>query len=248
MDFSGKHILVTGASAGIGKATAEYVSQLGAKVTLVARDQAKLNSVMNMLNGCEHKAYSFDLTQVDSIIELVDSVTAEQGPVAGIVHCAGSALFRPLNISTYSFMHESMLVNFYAFVELVRCFSKKNKVTENASFVTISSVASIVGEKSRTAYCASKAAVDSAIRCMAKELAPKKIRVNSIVAGFVATELYTEYLEQYSYSEDAQRSLERHYIGVVEPVEIAFAITYLLSDLSKTTTGTGMVVDGGYLS
>lgn len=141
-----------------------------------------------------------------------------------------------------------MSINFYSFVELVRCASKKNNFVAGSSFVGISSASSRIGDKSKLAYCASKSAMDGAIRCMAKELSQKRIRVNSIMPGFVSTEMYTNFLSMHEESKDSKKILERLYYGITEPIEIANAIAFLLSDLSKTITGTSLVVDGGTLS
>ena len=149
----------------------------------------------------------------------------------------------------YNNLHEVMLINFYSFIELVRCFSKKGNFTESSSSVVVmSSIASETGNKSKIAYCASKAAIDGSVRSLSRELTNKNIRVNSIVAGFVSTEMYDEYILGFKDSDDAQVILERQYGGIINPLEIANGIIFLLSDTAKSITGTGMRIDAGYLS
>ncbi|NLX90376.1 MAG: SDR family oxidoreductase [Firmicutes bacterium] len=248
LDLTGKHILVTGASSGIGKATAIYISKLGAKVTLVARNEKKLEDTLSKLEGEGHSVYPFDLKQVEEIEGLINNIVSQKGALNGLVHCSGIATMRPLSMTRTAFLHDMMLLNFYAYVELIRCSSKKNNFTEGASFIGISSARSISGDKSQTAYCSSKAAMDAATRCMAKELATKKIRVNTVIAGFIKTAMYDMFVG--NAGEEAVNSyiLGRQYLGMGETVDVANAVAYLLSDAAKFITGTGLIVDGGFLS
>lgn len=248
MELTGRHILVTGASSGIGRATAILVSKLGAKVSLIARNLEKLNETFDILEGEGHTMYSFDLKQVEGIERLVKQIVTQSGALNGLVHSAGIGTMRPLSMTKSNFLHDMMLINFYAFVELVRCASKKKNYIEGASFIGMSSIGSHYGDKSKTAYCASKAAMDAATKCMAKELEAKKIRVNTVVGGLVKTDMYNLFMD--NAGEDAVDShvLEKQYLGVGEPIDIANAMAYLLSDASKFITGTGFIVDGGYLS
>lgn len=135
-----------------------------------------------------------------------------------------------------------------SFIELVRVASKKKNHEERASFLVVSSAASVKGDKAKTAYCASKGALDSAVRAMAKELATKNIRVNTVVPGILKTDMYNLYLK-YAGEEGFEKNvLAYQYLGLGEPLDVANAIAFLLSDASKFITGTGFVVEGGYLS
>ena len=242
IDLSGKTVLVTGASDGIGKETSTLLSQLGARVVMIARSEEKLQAVYDSLEGDGHSFYSFDLTNIDAIEGLTASLVEQNGPFDGFVHCAGISSMRPLKMVTYSFLHETMLVNFYSFVEILRCITKRGNYRQGMSVVAMSSIASQKGSRKKTqiAYCASKAALDGAIRALAKELSDKKIRINSIVAGMVRTNMYEHFKEK------TGKNVEDEYLlGIIEPSEISTAIAYLLSDKSKTITGTGMIIDSG---
>jgi NAD(P)-dependent dehydrogenase (short-subunit alcohol dehydrogenase family) len=160
MDLSGKIILVTGASSGIGRATAIQLSKLGGRIALVARDEEKLKKTIEMMEGEGHAVYSFDLSQIDNIEGLIKLIVQENGVLNGLVHCAGIAPLRPLGLTKGDFLHNVMLINFYSFVEMVRCISKKSNYAIGASLIGISSVASKMGDKSKVAYCSSKAALD----------------------------------------------------------------------------------------
>lgn len=244
LDLQGKTILITGASDGIGKATSLLTSQLGAKVIMVARSEEKLKSVFSMLEGEGHRWYSFDLKNIEGIEQFIKKLVEENGAFDGFVHCAGISKMRPLKMTYYNFLHDMMLINFYSFIEIVRCISKKGNYNKGMSIVGMSSGASIKGDKSKTAYCASKAALDGAIRAMAKELGEKEIRINSIIAGFIKTDMFERYKERTGKDEN-DIQFDKYCLGLGEPVDVANAIAFLLSDCSRIITGTGLVVDSG---
>lgn len=248
MDLSGRTVLVTGASSGIGNSTATQLSHLGANVILVARNGEKLRETLSLMAGGDHKMVPFDLTQIGNIEGLVKDIVNDSGALDGLVHCAGIAPMRPLQLTTHDYLQQVMLVNFYAFIELVRVVSKRKHYNEGASFIGISSVMSRQGEKACVAYCASKGALDSAIRPLAQELAAKKIRVNTVVPSFIKTDMYAQYAESAGEADLENTIISRQYLGLGEPIDVANAIAYLLSDASKFITGTSLVVDGGYLS
>ena len=120
--FSGKNIIVTGASSGIGRGTAIF---LRARIILIARNKEKLEETISQLHNGDHKIYPFDLKETEKIEGLVKDVVKENGKVDGFVHCAGIATMRPLSLTKTNFLHDMMLINFYSYVELIRCISKK---------------------------------------------------------------------------------------------------------------------------
>lgn len=248
MDLIEKRILVVGASSGIGRDTAILLSELGAKVILISRSIEKLNETFTKLTGENHKYYSYDLNDIEGIEELTKIIVKDNGPINGLVYCAGSSKMKPLNMLKSSFLHDIMKVNLFSFIELVRCFTKRTAYAEGMSIIGLSSVASDIGDKGNIAYCSSKAAMNGAIRAMAKELSSKKIRVNSIKPGFIKTDMYTEYVNAVGENNADSHILNRQYLGLGETRDIAYMIAYLLSDASRFITGTEVAVDGGYLS
>lgn len=247
IDLSNKTILVTGASDGIGKETSKTISELGGKVILVGRSEEKLHAALGELSGEGHAAYAYDLKVLDGIDSFISDAVKKHGALDGMVHCAGESQVRPLKMCNPEFMKDIFDINYFAFIELVRAYAKK-KNNNGGSIVVMSSVGSRRGDKGKLAYTSSKAAVDGAVRTLAKELAEKNIRVNSVVAGMIKTGIYDRYVEKNGEEAMQKFVLSKQYLGVGQTDDIANAISFLLSDAAKFITGTGMVVDGGYLS
>lgn len=245
MDLTGKRILITGASSGIGRETSILTSKLGAEVVIIARREEELQKTIDMMEGKGHKYYSFDLTNTEKIEGLIKTLVFENGVFDGFVHCAGIAPMRPLAQFKSEKFYEAININLYSFVEIVRCITKRGNINNGASIVGISSISSIKGSKSKISYCISKSGMDSAIRCMAQELANKKIRINSVQPGWVDTKLLHNYMKNYSDTNHAQNSFSRQYLGVSQTYEIANVVAFLLSDATKTLTGTSILIDGG---
>ncbi|MDX9798510.1 MAG: SDR family oxidoreductase [Bacteroidales bacterium] len=242
-----KNVLITGASDGIGKSTAIIASKLGAKVIMIARDEEKLQNVMYQLEDGNHSWYSYDLKKVEGIDNLVTEIVGTNGLLDGFVHCAGISATRPLKLTKFDFLHDMMLINFYSFFELCRCISKKGNYQKGLSIVGMSSISGIRGFKGKTAYSATKAALDGAIRSMAKELGEKGIRINSIIACMIKTKMYERYKNRTGKEMDDSHS-SIYSLGIGEPIDIANAIIYLLSDYSRIITGIGWVIDSGTTS
>ena len=138
---------------------------------------------------------------------------------------------------------EIFQINLFPFIEVVRCLTRKNAYNPGMSIVGISSVSSMQGGKGKTGYCASKGAMDAAVRAMAKELAPGKIRINTICPGLLQTDMYDTARD--NGGGDFQNIAERQYLGIGKPEDAASLAAFLLSDASHFITGTSMVTDGG---
>ena len=248
IDLKDKKILICGASSGIGAQCAVTLSGLGAKVILLARREDKLRETLSKLEGDGHCYYTFDLSAADEIEGFIKSLIAEAGPLDGMVYSAGISATRPLKMLKPAALKEVMNINFEAFAETVRCVTKKRAFNEGMSIVGISSISSTVGSMGKTAYCASKAAMDAAARCMAKELAPQHIRVNTVCPGIIETELFEQFKSNAGDSRDAQIKLERQYLGTGQPSDVAATVAFLLSGASRMITGASIGVDGGMLT
>ncbi len=248
MDLSMKRILVAGASSGIGRETAILISKLGGVAILVARREEKLLETLSLMNGDYHSFYCFDLKETEKIGNFVKQVVSEKGPFDGLVFSVGIGSTRPLKMMGPINLREVMEINFYPFVELVRSITKKSCYNPGLSIVGVSSVASVQGNQGKTAYCASKAAMDGAMRCMAKELAPKRIRVNNVCPSLIDTAIFESFLERGEGSKNAEEVMLRQYLGIGKPIDVANMIAFLLSEASSFITGSAIGIDGGRLS
>ena len=242
IDLSNKYYIVTGAGSGIGRETAKVLSEQGAKVVMLDLNHEGLDETKALMTGEGHISRAVDLTDFESLPELVKGIINEVGAVDGLVHCAGISSRKPLNVLRPDGFLKVMDVNFFCFEELTRLFTKKGNMNDGGSIVVMSSISSIRGYKAKTEYCVSKAAVDAFVRCMALELALKRIRINSVMAAEVLTPLALKARETNAMvgATDFESPL-----GPSEPYEVANTIAFLLSDATKTITGTSILIDGG---
>ncbi|MCR4818820.1 MAG: SDR family oxidoreductase [Fretibacterium sp.] len=239
-DFTGKKYLITGASSGIGRSTAIELSNQGARVVLVARDEKRLEETLQQMAGTEHRVIPLDLAKTDDLSNLMAGAVEDGLPIDGIVHCAGVGSLLPLSLLNRTSMNDCMKVNFYSFIELVRCGTKKKFRAPRMSIVAMSSVSALYPKKCQTIYAASKAALNTAIQALAVELADKGVRINSICAGAVDTRMTQDAAKAASNFE-----LNPQTLGILRPEQIACSIMYLLSDASSNMTGRFLFADGG---
>ncbi|MBP5489016.1 MAG: SDR family oxidoreductase [Lachnospiraceae bacterium] len=247
--MEGKHVLITGGASGIGRQTAIILSEMGAKVSIMDLQEEGLKETLSMLKGEGHSIHAVDLSKIEELEDIVVGIIKETGPFDGYVQCAGIVKNLPLINYKFERLHKIMLVNFYSFFEIVRILSKKGRYNEGLSIVGISSIAATHGATAQAAYGASKAAMDGAMRCMAKELGEKNIRVNTIQPAATATAMYTEYMELKATMKDTEMKIQanpRQFLGMNAPADVANAIIFLLSPVSHTITGVHLPVDGGF--
>ena len=246
-DFTGKKILVTGATSGIGRATAVMLSEQGAKVVILARDRERAETSLKMLSGEGHGYYIKDLGDTDGFKEVFDEIVSDGIKLDGIAHCAGMVKVLPLNALNYSNMDESMRVNFYSMVELAKVFAKKKYHNENSAFVTVSSIAAEYPGKCQSLYAATKAAVNVVTQSLSMELGAKGIRINSVMPASVNTRM----MQAVNENRDAGLSdkvIEKQVLGLEEPEDIADIILFLLSNASGKITGRSIYADAGYVN
>lgn len=246
-EFKDKTFLVIGASSGIGQCVALELGSLGANVVLLARDQQRLNSTLEQMPQGRHTVISFDATAVAEIDNVVKSMKDSHGRIDGCVYCVGLGGSYRLRDMTSDFFQLSMVANCYAFIEFVRCLVKKKPREQSMRIVGISSLASITNVKYMTAYSASKAAMDAAVRCLATELIPRNITINTIRPGFVDTRMIADLAMNDIVGGINETIKENGYQpqGVIAPDDVAKLAVYLLSDAAKFITGTAMSINGG---
>ena len=249
IQMAGKHILITGGASGIGRQTAIILSELGAKVSILDLQEEGLKETLSMLKGEGHTIHPVDLSQIEELEPLIVGIVKETGPFDGFVQCAGIVKSLPIINYKYDRLHKIMLVNFYSYFEICRILSKKGRYNEGMSIVGISSIHATHGAAAQAAYGASKAAMDGAMRCLAKELGEKGIRVNTVQPAATATSMYTEFMELKATAKETEVKIKenpRQFLGMNAPADVANAIIFLLSPASRTITGVHIPVDGGF--
>jgi NAD(P)-dependent dehydrogenase (short-subunit alcohol dehydrogenase family) len=245
LDLTGRLVLVTGASSGIGRSTAVAISRLGARVALGGRREDALQETRAAMEGDGHVVAPFDLADVDGIPGWVKRVVADAGaPLAGVVHSAGVSRSTPLRVVTKANIDDILTPNLYATLALLRGVSAKGATADSCSVVIMSSVAGVAGTPGLSTYSASKGAIHALVRSAAQELGGKRIRVNCVAPGYVETPMLDGARD--SLPGDFQKLADRHFLGFARPDEIAVAIAFLLSDAARVITGTSLVIDGGY--
>lgn len=238
--LQGKTVLVTGASSGIGQATAIACSRLGAKLVITGRNNERLSSTYRSLEGSGHLKMVADLCDVDKIDELVDFCPT----LNGCVNNAGINKTLPIKFINQTDLHETMRINTYSPIILTQKLVKQKKLAKAASIVFTSSIAGVFrSSMANSMYSASKGAINGFMKNAALELASKQIRVNSVNPAMVETGIVGKGgISTEQYEEDKKRYPLKRY---GQPNDIAYAIVYLLSDASSWVTGSNLLIDGG---
>lgn len=243
--LEGKTILITGASSGIGRQCAIDCSKMGAKVVLVARNQERLDETISLMEGEGHKAYSYDLSNLDGIQDFVSAAVAENGKFDGFVHAAGVEMTKPVKLITPEDYEEIFRVNTLSGFEFARQLTGIKHFNKMGGVIFIASITAVIARGGVAAYSASKGALISAARVMAVELAKRQIRVNCISPGTILTPLMQNYLSTLS-EEQYKARVDGFPLGLGETTDISNAVVYLLSDASRWITGQNFIIDGGY--
>jgi NAD(P)-dependent dehydrogenase (short-subunit alcohol dehydrogenase family) len=234
-----KNILITGASSGLGRAMAVTFSEMGAKVFFTGRNAEALSETLKMMYGEGHQMLVSDLNKQADMELLIAQLPELDGVVsnAGVNKRTLTQYLKELDMDLI------LNTNLKAPMMLIKSLLKAKKIQTGASVVFISSIAAHHSSVGDGVYSASKGGLSSFAKVLALELASKKIRVNTIQPGMIRTGLTSKGpLSEDDYLKDEQKYPLGRY---GQPVEVAHAAVYLLSDASKWITGTDLVIDGG---
>lgn len=243
--LEGKTILVTGASSGIGKATAIECSKLGANLIITARNEERLKETFDELDTILKQHHQMVLTDMSNNAEievLVSKLPALDGLSSNAGMVSGN---KPIKFIKEDDVHAIMQVNTYSHVMLSKLLFKKKLLNKGASCVFTASIGGTTSHgPGNTIYGMSKAALESFVKYAAIEFAVRGIRWNCVCPGMIETPLINvDTLTDEDKAVDADKYLLKRY---GQPEEVARTTAFLLSDASSFITGTSIVVDGGY--
>lgn len=239
-DLTGKLILITGASSGIGRATAIECAKMGATVLLSGRNEERLKDTLALMIRGNHTLLIGDLCNEEDVNHIISTLP----PLDGVVLCAGVGLTVLLPFATKKKVEDLFSVNFFSQVEFFRLLVKKKLLKKNSSVVAIASVGGIKRHTlGNGIYGASKAALQSIMQNASHELKSKLIRVNCICPGMIETPLiHSGTISDEQLKLDMENLFGQHYGS---PEDVAYGAIYLLSDAAKWVTGTSLFIDGG---
>jgi NAD(P)-dependent dehydrogenase (short-subunit alcohol dehydrogenase family) len=242
----GKKIIVTGASSGIGRATAELFLKEGAKVTLVARREGELKQLAQSANGAKAFVIAADLTDEKQSEGCVERAVELMGGLDVLINAAGILKGGRIEDTTLELWDEMMNINLRSIFHLMK-LAAAHLERSGGNIVNVSSVTGPRSFPGVLAYCVSKAALDQLTRCAALELAAKGIRVNAVNPGVVVSELHRSGgMNEEAYTAFLEHSKTTHPLGRVgEPHEIADLIYFLASERASWITGATVSIDGG---
>ncbi|MCC8071479.1 MAG: SDR family oxidoreductase [Bacteroidales bacterium] len=241
--LKGKKLLITGASSGIGRATAVECSRLGASVVLTGRREDELNNTLALIEDASYAHHTYVVADL-ALEEDRSRLVKELPQIDGAVLNAGISKMAPIQFITEQSLEDLFKVNTFAPILLMRQLLKAKRLSRGASVVFTSSISGFSNTAIGLAeYGASKSALTSYMKYAALELAQKGIRCNAVHPGRIETPLIA--LKQIS-DEDLRQDQARYPLGRYgRPEEVAWAIAYLLSDAAAWVTGSSLVIDGG---
>ncbi len=236
-----KTVLVTGAASGIGRATAIQCSEMGAKVFLVDLNEQGLQETQKLIAREDTEYRALDLTDLEKLMQMVGSLPK----LDGVASNAGIVMSLLAKFSEPKDMERIFKINTFSHINLIQQLISQKKLNKGASIVFTSSMSGVYcGLAGGSLYGATKSAILGYTKALAIELAPRRIRVNTIHPGMIETPLTNgTALSKELLEEDAKNYLLGRY---GKPEEIAYSIVYLLSDATVWMTGTQLLIDGGY--
>ena len=244
-NLSGKNIVITGASSGIGRQCAITANALGAFVILLGRSLERLKETSNLISNNDFLILAVDITDYEETEVELEKLLGNL-KIDGVIHAAGISTTLPLRNITPNKLQPFFETNVFAAINITKLLTKKKLANpDGMSIVFLASVMGVVGELGKTTYSLTKGALIAGTKSLALELASKNIRVNCISPGVVETPMSSNAV--YAKNEEAYDKIKsKHPIGLGKPEDVANACAFLLSNGARWITGTNMIVDGGY--
>jgi NAD(P)-dependent dehydrogenase (short-subunit alcohol dehydrogenase family) len=248
MSFARKSVIVTGATSGIGRATAIAFAREGASLVLTGRDAQQLRDAAGAVAASGGTAVNcaVDITSDDAPEQIVKAALDGFGGIDVLVNAAGVIAGGTLENTSDETWDAMMNVNLRGPFRLMRAAAPHLRARKGA-VVNVSSVNGLRSFAGVLAYCVSKAGMDHLTRCAALEMAPHGVRVNAVNPGVTVTNLHRRSgMNEDSYGKFLERSKETHPLGRPgQPEEIAALILYLASERAGWMTGETIPIDGG---
>lgn len=247
-DLNRKVVLVTGATSGIGQATAVRFAEAGARVALVGRNDAALNETLGKVReaGGDGFCLRADLSNEDAPERVASEAIGRFKQLDVLVNAAGHISSGTIEETRIDAWDAMMNINLRAVFRLMQA-SLPALIKSRGNIVNVSSVTGLRAFPGVLAYCVSKAGVDQLTRCAALELAAKGVRINAVNPGVVVTEIHKRGgMKEADYAAFLERSKQTHPLGRVgQAREIAELIFFLASDKAGWITGGTYSIDGG---
>lgn len=237
-------MLITGATSGIGLATAQIASSRGIQLVLSGRNEEKLSQLQQFFDAPIH-TFAADLSYPGLAKNAVQYASSTLGGLDTIIHCAGIQNTQPLRDLSIDDFEISARSNIYSSLELASAFASKKIEKSNPSITFVSSISSIVGHSGEAIYSSTKGAIEAITRSLAVELAPKGIRVNCVRPGLIKSPM-SEAIKSKIGEVRFDNLVGQHPLGLGNPQDIAESLLFLSSTSSKWITGSVLSVDGGY--
>lgn len=249
MSFSGKSFVIEGATGALGSATIQLLHSKGARLLLVGRSAQKLQFALSQLGGAG--GHSIAIINQANVLDDFKNILREKeedfGQFSGLAILSGLVKSQPVRQSSKDVTDSIFDANYSRSTAALQAFRLSKSFANESSVVLMSSVSAVVGEPGFADYGASKAALEAYVRASAAELSRDSMRVNAIRAGLFESPSSQKLKDTYGQSFFEQIE-KRHLLGVGKPVQVAQAVSFLLSDDANWITGSVLTVDGGYSS
>jgi NAD(P)-dependent dehydrogenase (short-subunit alcohol dehydrogenase family) len=247
MRLNGKTALVTGAGAGIGRATAALFAREGANVAIAERDPETGQAAAQHITDQGGRALFVptDVSSPESVDHAIARTTAEFGALDILYNNVGGSTLRdgPVTSAPFEEFRRKIDVDLFGTWLCARAAVPEMIKRGGGSIINATSIVALRGSRNQAAYTAAKGAISALTRAMAVDFAPHNIRVNAVAPGSTLTE---RILDRRQATPPKPGMLERHLLGPLDPSDVAYAVLYFASDESRRTTGQILAVDSGF--